>query len=78
MLGRLDLESLREVLEGDGSEEIAFRRGYQHGANEAFHAVEALLTPRQKTVMSKWIDKLGVLRRSAEELPRAPSLTKGK
>ena len=75
---RLDTESLRELINSDGDEEErAYRRGYQHGANEAFRAVEAFLTSSQKAAMSKWIDKLGALRRSGANLPRAPGFTEG-
>ena len=76
---RLDTESLRELINSDGGEEErAYRRGYQHGANEAFRVVEAFLTSSQKASMSKWIDKLGTLRRSGQNLPRAPDFTEGK
>jgi hypothetical protein len=74
----VDTEALREVLEGDDGNEMSYRRGYQQGANEAFSAVKAFLAPAQTTPMSKWIAKLGTARRSATELPRAPTFTGGK
>jgi hypothetical protein len=74
----LNTEALREALDSDGSDERNYRRGYQHGANVAFDAVQPFLTSQQKAAMSKWIDRLGAARGSAEELPSAPILPKGK
>jgi hypothetical protein len=71
-------EALREALDSGGSDERDYRRGYQQGANDAFEAVQAFLTPQQKAAMSTWIDDIGANRRSAEELPSAPILPKGK
>ena len=75
---RVDEEVLREALDGDDGDEKSYRRGYQQGANDAFRAVEFRLTPRQATVMSKWIERLGNSRRSTEELPPPPKLKGGR
>jgi hypothetical protein len=42
--------------EKDESEET-FRRGYEHGAVETFHAIEHFLDPSIRQVMREWIQK---------------------
>lgn len=73
----LNAEALREALDSDGSDERDYCGGYQQGANDAFEAVQAFLTPQQKTAMLTWIADIGLIG-SAEELPSAPILPKGK
>lgn len=37
--------------------EMSFRRGYEHGAIETFHAVEKFLDPATREVLRAWIEK---------------------
>jgi hypothetical protein len=37
--------------------EVAFRRGYEHGAIETFHAVERFLDPATRKVLRAWIEQ---------------------
>jgi hypothetical protein len=37
--------------------EMAFRRGYEHGAIETFHAIERFLDPATREVLRAWIEK---------------------
>ena len=43
-------------IEPDDSE-MAFRRGYQAGAVETFHAVEQFLDPATREGLQNWIEK---------------------
>ena len=37
--------------------EMSFRRGYQQGAIEVFHAIERFLDPATREVLQNWIEK---------------------
>lgn len=37
--------------------EMSFRRGYEHGAIETFHAIERFLDPATREVLRAWIEK---------------------
>jgi hypothetical protein len=37
--------------------EAAFRRGYEHGAIETFHAIERFLDPATRKVLRAWIEQ---------------------
>ena len=37
--------------------EMSFRRGYEHGAIETFHAIERFLDPAAREVLRAWIEK---------------------
>ncbi len=41
---------------GKDDPEMAYRRGYQHGAAQAFHAMERLLDPETREILRAWID----------------------
>jgi hypothetical protein len=43
-------------IEGDDSE-MAYRRGYEHGVIEMFHAVERFLAPATREVLRAWFKK---------------------
>jgi hypothetical protein len=43
-------------IEGDDSE-MAYRRGYEHGGIEMFHAVERFLAPATGEVLRAWIQE---------------------
>jgi len=43
-------------IEGDDSE-MAYRRGYEHGVIEMFHAVERFLAPATGEVLRAWIQE---------------------
>ena len=43
-------------IEGDDSE-MAYRRGYEHGVIEMFHAVERFLAPATREVLRAWIQE---------------------
>jgi hypothetical protein len=45
-----------ETIEKDDSE-MAYRRGYQHGVVEMFHAVERFLGPATRSGLRAWIEK---------------------
>jgi hypothetical protein len=37
--------------------EMSFRRGYEHGAIETFHAIERFLDPGPREALRAWIEK---------------------
>jgi hypothetical protein len=37
--------------------EMSFRRGYQQGAIEVFHAIERFLDPATREILQAWIEK---------------------
>jgi hypothetical protein len=37
--------------------ETSFRRGYEHGVIETFHAIERFLDPATRDVLRAWIEK---------------------
>lgn len=37
--------------------DMAFRRGYEHGAIETFHAIERFLDPATREILRAWIEK---------------------
>jgi hypothetical protein len=37
--------------------EMSYRRGYEHGAIETFHAVERFLDPAMREVVRAWIEQ---------------------
>ena len=37
--------------------ETSFRRGYEHGAIETFHAIERFLDPATRDLLRAWIEK---------------------
>ena len=41
----------------DDEPEMSFRRGYQQGAIEVFHAIERFLDPATREVVQAWIEK---------------------
>ena len=43
-------------IERDNSE-MAYRRGYEHGVIEMFHAVERFLDPATRESLRAWIEK---------------------
>ena len=41
---------------GKDDPEMAYRRGYQHGATQTFRAVEQFLDPAARAAVRAWID----------------------
>jgi hypothetical protein len=51
-----DRERVMPAIGMDDSE-MAYRRGYQHGAGETFRAVERFLDPATREVLRAWIEQ---------------------
>jgi hypothetical protein len=46
---------MQDLFTGEAEVEASFRRGYEHGAIETFHAVERFLDPIARETLRAWI-----------------------
>jgi len=66
---------------GETEPEKAYRSGYQHGAHQAFRAVENLLSPGDREIVRQWVEediykwRLAGLRRESDR--ESSGLTEG-
>jgi hypothetical protein len=48
---------MHDLFAGEAEAEASFRRGYEHGAIETFHAVERFLDPVTRETLRAWIEE---------------------